>query len=143
MASVRPAAPSNTWSSTCRSQSAAIWQSVPIVSDLSTSLPRAHPRTFLSKLTLSEVSGSFGDLGTFIPLTVALARIDAISLPPALFFSGLSNYLAGVGEMRCAGGTSVRCLLSSSLQCLPLTVAVPPRITSPLTAPVTVSNASI
>lgn len=48
-----------------------------------------------NNLSLSEVSGSLGDLGTFIPLTVALARQDAIYLGPALFLAGLSNVVLG------------------------------------------------
>lgn len=48
-----------------------------------------------SQLTLSEVSGSVGDLGTLIPLTVAMARQRSIYLAPALFFAGLSNIITG------------------------------------------------
>jgi hypothetical protein len=47
------------------------------------------------QLTLSEISGSFGDLGTFCPLIIALARQDAIRLGPSLFFAGLSNFITG------------------------------------------------
>ena len=46
-------------------------------------------------LTASELSGSLGDLGTFIPLTVALARDRKISLAPALFWAGASNVVTG------------------------------------------------
>jgi len=48
-----------------------------------------------SQLTLSEISGSVGDLGTLIPLTVAMARQRSIYLAPALFFAGLSNIITG------------------------------------------------
>ena len=44
---------------------------------------------------MSEVSGSVGDLGTLIPLTVAMARQRSIYLAPALFFAGLSNIITG------------------------------------------------
>ena len=47
-------------------------------------------------LTLSELSGSLGDLGTFIPLTVALARERKIALAPALFWAGMSNLFTGM-----------------------------------------------
>ncbi len=47
-------------------------------------------------LTLSELSGSLGDLGTFIPLTVALARERKIALAPALFWAGMCNLLTGM-----------------------------------------------
>ncbi|KAL7554949.1 hypothetical protein ACHAWF_018512 [Thalassiosira exigua] len=46
-------------------------------------------------LTLAELSGSLGDLGTFIPLTVALARERRIALAPALFWAGVSNIVTG------------------------------------------------
>ena len=46
-------------------------------------------------LTASELSGSLGDLGTFVPLTVALARERKISLAPALFWAGASNVVTG------------------------------------------------
>jgi hypothetical protein len=42
-------------------------------------------------LTASELSGSLGDLGTFLPLTVALARERKIALAPVLFWAGASN----------------------------------------------------
>ncbi|KAL7536590.1 hypothetical protein ACHAXR_007262 [Thalassiosira sp. AJA248-18] len=46
-------------------------------------------------LSLAELSGSLGDLGTFIPLTVALARERKIALAPALFWAGISNFITG------------------------------------------------
>ena len=48
-----------------------------------------------ANLTPSELSGSLGDLGTFIPLTVALARQRKIVLAPALFWAGVSNVITG------------------------------------------------
>ncbi|KAL3807433.1 hypothetical protein ACHAXA_003962 [Cyclostephanos tholiformis] len=48
-----------------------------------------------ANLSLSELSGSLGDLGTFIPLTVALARERKIVLAPALFWAGASNVITG------------------------------------------------
>ena len=52
-------------------------------------------KTLWSQLTMSEISGSLGDLGTFIPLTVAMARQRSIYLAPALFFAGISNIITG------------------------------------------------
>lgn len=54
-----------------------------------------HTKILWSQLTLSEVSGSLGDLGTFIPLTAAMARQRSIYLAPALFFAGLANIATG------------------------------------------------
>jgi len=49
-----------------------------------------------SQLTLvAEISGSCGDLGTFIPLFAAMGRQRLIYAGPALFFAGLSNFLTG------------------------------------------------
>mmetsp|Transcript_5038 Transcript_5038/g.7268 ORF Transcript_5038/g.7268 Transcript_5038/m.7268 type:complete len:620 (-) Transcript_5038:53-1912(-) len=52
--------------------------------------------TIYTQTTPSEISGSLGDLGTLIPLLVALSRQRAIRIAPALFFGGLSNVLTGL-----------------------------------------------
>ncbi|KAL2887518.1 putative sulfate transporter [Ceratocystis lukuohia] len=44
---------------------------------------------------LAELSGSLGDLGTLLPLMLALAAQDSISLPGTLVFSGLFNIATG------------------------------------------------
>lgn len=44
---------------------------------------------------LSELSGSLGDLGTLLPLLVALTLSQSISLPATLLFTGASNILTG------------------------------------------------
>ena len=49
-----------------------------------------------STLTTAELSGSLGDLGTFIPLTTALARQRKISLAPSLFWAGICNIVSGL-----------------------------------------------
>ena len=75
-------------------------------SSSSSIMHRYYPRSILSflrerthqhytNLTLSELSGSLGDLGTFIPLTVALARQRKIALAPALFWAGVCNMITG------------------------------------------------
>jgi hypothetical protein len=49
---------------------------------------RRHP--------LSEISGALGDLGTFLPIAIALAINGTISLSSTLVFSGLFNILTGL-----------------------------------------------
>nr|KMM71036.1 sulfate transporter [Coccidioides posadasii RMSCC 3488] len=44
---------------------------------------------------LTEISGALGDLGTFLPILIALAVNDSISLPATLVFSGLYNIFTG------------------------------------------------
>lgn len=44
---------------------------------------------------LNELSGSLGDLGTLLPLLVALTLSHSISLPATLLFTGASNILTG------------------------------------------------
>ncbi|KAI8819441.1 uncharacterized protein EV422DRAFT_112859 [Fimicolochytrium jonesii] len=46
-------------------------------------------------LTLSEISGSLGDMGTLLPLLVALTKTGQISLPASLIFGGLYNIITG------------------------------------------------
>lgn len=45
---------------------------------------------------LAEISGSLGDLGTLLPLTIALAVQGSIGLGSTLVFSGLFNVLTGL-----------------------------------------------
>lgn len=54
-------------------------------------------RTFRSQ-PLSEISGSLGDLGTFLPLLIALATLHppAISLSTTLILTGIYNILTGI-----------------------------------------------
>ncbi|KAK9795547.1 hypothetical protein WJX73_003922 [Symbiochloris irregularis] len=47
-------------------------------------------------LTLSEISGAFGDLGTFLPLLVALVRTCGLDLGTSLIFTGLYNVASGL-----------------------------------------------
>jgi hypothetical protein len=44
---------------------------------------------------LAEVSGSLGDLGTLLPILIALAQIGAIDLASTLVFTGLASIVAG------------------------------------------------
>ncbi|OJJ48724.1 hypothetical protein ASPZODRAFT_130842 [Penicilliopsis zonata CBS 506.65] len=45
---------------------------------------------------VSEISGSLGDLGTFLPLALALAANNTVSLSSTLIFSGLFNIVTGL-----------------------------------------------
>lgn len=44
---------------------------------------------------VSEISGSLGDLGTFLPIAIALAVNGTVSLSSTLIFSGLYNIATG------------------------------------------------
>lgn len=56
----------------------------------------------LRRRPLQEISGSFGDLGTFLPILVALggplgpSRAHSTSVPSSLIFSGLANIVTGI-----------------------------------------------
>lgn len=58
-------------------------------------LQRHNVRTLRSQ-PLAEISGALGDLGTLLPLMIALALQGSISLPSTLVFSGLFNIATGV-----------------------------------------------
>ena len=58
------------------------------------SLQRRNLQVF-RKQPLAEISGSLGDLGTFLPIVIALTLTHSISLPSTLVFSGLFNILTG------------------------------------------------
>ena len=45
---------------------------------------------------LAEISGSLGDLGTLLPLLLALTLNGSISLPTTLVFTGLANIFTGL-----------------------------------------------
>ncbi|TID16977.1 sulfate transporter [Venturia nashicola] len=48
------------------------------------------------KQPLAEIAGSLGDLGTLLPLMIALTLSNSISLPSTLVFTGLANIITGV-----------------------------------------------
>ncbi|OQD76861.1 hypothetical protein PENDEC_c003G04288 [Penicillium decumbens] len=52
-------------------------------------------RTF-NRHYVSEISGSLGDLGTFLPIAIALAVNGTVSLASTLIFSGIYNILTGL-----------------------------------------------
>jgi len=48
------------------------------------------------KITLNELSGSLGDLGTYLPLVIALAKLNLININTTMFFSGILNVFTSV-----------------------------------------------
>ena len=57
--------------------------------------PVARLRQMWADLTVTEISGSFGDLGSLIPIVVAMAQQRRIHLASVLLFGGLSNIVTG------------------------------------------------
>ena len=55
-----------------------------------------HNLRTLKTQPLSELSGALGDLGTLLPLLIALTLTNSISLSATLVFSGLANIATGV-----------------------------------------------
>ncbi len=55
---------------------------------------RANLRT--ARLDRAEVAGSLGDLGTFLPLLVAMAAQNHLDFASALFFAGFFSLLTGL-----------------------------------------------
>ena len=55
-----------------------------------------HNRETFYRQPLTEVSGSFGDIGTLLPILIALTQTGAISLSSTLVFSGLANIITGL-----------------------------------------------
>lgn len=49
----------------------------------------------LQSSPLAELSGALGDLGTLLPLMIAMSLKGSIDLPATLVFSGLTNVLTG------------------------------------------------
>ena len=50
---------------------------------------------YLRSNFLGEVSGSLGDLGTLLPILIALAQVSAIDLATTLVLTGMASILAG------------------------------------------------
>ncbi|KAJ9638000.1 hypothetical protein H2204_004590 [Knufia peltigerae] len=55
----------------------------------------AHNLSTLRRQPFTEVSGSLGDLGTFLPIVIALTEGHQISLTTTLIFTGIYNILTG------------------------------------------------
>lgn len=43
-----------------------------------------------------EISGSLGDLGTFVPIVIALTLVNGLDLGTTLIFTGVCNFLTGL-----------------------------------------------
>jgi MFS superfamily sulfate permease-like transporter len=54
-----------------------------------------HNLATLGQQPIAEISGSVGDLGTFLPILIALTTSHQISLPTTLIFTGIFNILTG------------------------------------------------
>jgi len=52
-------------------------------------------RILLARFNRHEISGSLGDLGTFIPLLVGMSITNGLDFTSALFFSGVFNLVTG------------------------------------------------
>ena len=67
------------------------------VSDLSTaSEPTLLETLAQARLNRSEIAGSLGDLGTFLPLLLGMAVQNGLNFATGLFFAGLFNVLTGL-----------------------------------------------
>ncbi|ETI24785.1 hypothetical protein G647_04155 [Cladophialophora carrionii CBS 160.54] len=55
----------------------------------------AHNLSTFRRQPWNEISGSLGDLGTFLPIVIALAEGHQISLTTTLIFTGVYNILTG------------------------------------------------
>ncbi|KAJ1336405.1 hypothetical protein BSLG_007189 [Batrachochytrium salamandrivorans] len=53
-------------------------------------------RSFPSTVTIAEISGSFGDMATLLPILLALGKTGQISVTSSLFFGGLYNVFTGL-----------------------------------------------
>lgn len=53
-------------------------------------------RLAVARLNRSEIGGSLGDLGTFLPLLVGMAVTNGLNFATALFFAGLFNVVTGL-----------------------------------------------
>ena len=60
--------------------------------------PQFHPRENIRRMrfNLVELSGAFGDLGTFLPLAAGMAYVAGMDLGLVFIFAGLGNLFAGV-----------------------------------------------
>ncbi len=50
---------------------------------------------FTSRFSLQELSGSLGDLGTFLPIIVGMSAKNVINIGSAFFWTGLFNIITG------------------------------------------------
>lgn len=48
------------------------------------------------RINRQEISGSVGDMGTFIPLLVGMVSLNGLNIASALFFAGIFNVITGI-----------------------------------------------
>lgn len=77
------------------------------------------------RFSMQEFSGSLGDLGTFIPLTVALSLVTGMELGPILIFAGLANIVTGAVFGLPAAVQPMKAIVAVAIaeQLLPLEIA--------------------
>ena len=51
---------------------------------------------FISRFSLSEISGSLGDLGTFLPIVVGMSKKGVINIGSTFFWAGCFNIITGL-----------------------------------------------
>lgn len=51
---------------------------------------------FTKRFSIGEVSGSLGDLGTLIPITLGMGKLGVINIGTTFFWGGIFNILGGV-----------------------------------------------
>jgi predicted benzoate:H+ symporter BenE len=62
-----------------------------------TAPPKQEPRILrYARFDAAEISGSLGDLGTFLPLLLAMAAQNGLDFGTSLFFAGLFNLATGL-----------------------------------------------
>ena len=57
---------------------------------------RIYANLSFAKINKREISGSLGDLGTFLPIILGLAYITGLSFSAMLFWAGAANILTGL-----------------------------------------------
>ena len=51
---------------------------------------------FISRFSLQEVSGSFGDFGTLVPITIDMTKKNVLQPCVSFFWGGIANIIAGL-----------------------------------------------
>ena len=59
-------------------------------------LNKLYENVKLLRFDRHEISGSLGDMGTFIPLLVGMASLNGLNIASALFFAGVFNVITGI-----------------------------------------------
>lgn len=57
---------------------------------------RLHENIKSLRINRQEISGSLGDMGTFIPLLVGMVSLNGLNIASALFFAGIFNVITGI-----------------------------------------------